>query len=519
MATPEAQMSILSRIETKPLRTNERVMTTVVKGLDFGVNKMDYIPTSFDKVLATQEVNKHKVDLVLWDTSGSPAYDSVRSLSYPDADVFLLCYKIADPISLQNVKTKWMPEIRRHDHGGHGAVPIILCGCQSDLRSDAGVLEQLSKVGRGPVSQEQGLGVCCEVGAVNYIETSSAMAYESRSEVHEAFELCALAFIKSGRGDLPRSPSSASSSTHKHLLNNSFGSQSDLSLPKKSGSACSSLKKRAQNISFSSSENEMAINSTVPPILEDDVFPGVSSQSRSPRLSHGDKARIRSKSQHRVSMAPTRNELAFMVEEEPAPPPLFTSTTNRSSCTAINIHSTTSQSPVSPAQAQVRANGLSRRTSFLAQTKPHGALSVESPSSPLGSVSSSSCYDLKSPVMSTHSVPTSSYEIKPNGLKVLGFESLKSHASTGSQGSTGSKTSTGSSYGSTSTAAAHLRKRGSLMPKDPSVPDTEDPELLRNLQYVSPKAGVYRPINSNGTAAGHNSSGNGGKGKKNCTIM
>ena len=36
--------------------------------------------------------------------AGSPAYDSVRSLAYHDADVFLLCFNVSDPISLYNVK-------------------------------------------------------------------------------------------------------------------------------------------------------------------------------------------------------------------------------------------------------------------------------------------------------------------------------------------------------------------------------------------------------------------------------
>ena len=61
---------------------------------------------------------------------GSPAYDSVRPLSYQEADVFLLCYKISDPISLYNVKNKWIRELRQH----RPDVPVILCGCQSDLR-------------------------------------------------------------------------------------------------------------------------------------------------------------------------------------------------------------------------------------------------------------------------------------------------------------------------------------------------------------------------------------------------
>ena len=29
---------------------------------------------------------------------------------------------------------------------------------------------------------------------------------------------------------------------------------------------------------------------------------------------------------------------------------------------------------------------------------------------------------------------------------------------------------------------------------DPDLPDTEDPNLLSNLQFVSPKAGVFRPV-------------------------
>ena len=62
--------------------------------------------------------------------AGSPAYDSVRPLSYQEADVFLLCYKISDPISLYNVKNKWIRELRQH----RPDVPVILCGCQSDLR-------------------------------------------------------------------------------------------------------------------------------------------------------------------------------------------------------------------------------------------------------------------------------------------------------------------------------------------------------------------------------------------------
>ena len=83
-----------------------------------------------------------------------------------------------------------MPEIRRY----RSNVPVILCGCQSDLRADPEVIASLGKRGRQPVSPEQALAICCDVGAANYVETSAVT-----SEVIEAFEVAGLAFMKTFR--------------------------------------------------------------------------------------------------------------------------------------------------------------------------------------------------------------------------------------------------------------------------------------------------------------------------------
>ena len=129
---------------------------------------------------------------------GSPAYDSVRPLSYQDADVFLLCYKISDPISLYNIKNKWIRELRSHRED----LPVVLCGCQADLRTDPVTLSHLGKTGRTPVTTDQALAICCEISAVNYIETSAKFPDEplsntsSANSLAEVFELCALAAIK-----------------------------------------------------------------------------------------------------------------------------------------------------------------------------------------------------------------------------------------------------------------------------------------------------------------------------------
>ena len=53
-----------------------------------------YKPTSFDKFLTTREVCGAPCSLTVWDTSGSQNFDTVRPLSYGEADVFIICFKV-----------------------------------------------------------------------------------------------------------------------------------------------------------------------------------------------------------------------------------------------------------------------------------------------------------------------------------------------------------------------------------------------------------------------------------------
>ncbi|KAF3857113.1 hypothetical protein F7725_008972 [Dissostichus mawsoni] len=43
-----------------------------------------YVPTVFENYTASFEIDTQRIELSLWDTSGSPYYDNVRPLSYPD---------------------------------------------------------------------------------------------------------------------------------------------------------------------------------------------------------------------------------------------------------------------------------------------------------------------------------------------------------------------------------------------------------------------------------------------------
>lgn len=88
----------------------------------------------------------------LFDTAGQEDYDRLRPLSYPQTDVFLVCFSVVSPSSFENVKEKWVPEITHHCQ----KTPFLLVGTQIDLREDAPTLEKLAKNKQKPISFEQG---------------------------------------------------------------------------------------------------------------------------------------------------------------------------------------------------------------------------------------------------------------------------------------------------------------------------------------------------------------------------
>lgn len=72
----------------------------------------EYIPTVFDNYSAQMSVDGRTVSLNLWDTAGQEEYDRLRTLSYPQTNVFIICFSISSPASYENVKHKWHPEVR-----------------------------------------------------------------------------------------------------------------------------------------------------------------------------------------------------------------------------------------------------------------------------------------------------------------------------------------------------------------------------------------------------------------------
>ncbi|KAI0148493.1 P-loop containing nucleoside triphosphate hydrolase protein [Xylariaceae sp. FL1272] len=139
--------------------------------------------------------------LGLFDTAGQEDYDRLRPLSYPQTDVFLICFSVISPASFENVREKWFPEISHHcPH-----VPLLIVGTQTDLREDPTVREKLAKQKMQPVRKEDGERMAKELErranqgkekkrdiTVKYVECSALTQYKLKDVFDEVSETNAL---------------------------------------------------------------------------------------------------------------------------------------------------------------------------------------------------------------------------------------------------------------------------------------------------------------------------------------
>ena len=85
----------------------------------------EYSPTVFENFSSAMTVPEEMdcgdgkdspsdVEIEVWDTAGQEDYERLRPLSYPGADVIVLCFAVDSPDSLHNATTKWAQELRRY---------------------------------------------------------------------------------------------------------------------------------------------------------------------------------------------------------------------------------------------------------------------------------------------------------------------------------------------------------------------------------------------------------------------
>ena len=180
----------------------------------------NYSPTSFFRYQTSEVVGARVVRFVLWDTSGSLETSTVRALAYREADVFLLCYSIADPGTLLSCLEHWVPELRLQAP----ATPIILVGCQSDRRTAS------NSASGSLVTSGQALAVSQQLSAVMYVETSARTSRRAVSSVMEVAALTSLGELRPAASNpvktLPNHPPSPMTS-RKPLRGRSVSSTRD----------------------------------------------------------------------------------------------------------------------------------------------------------------------------------------------------------------------------------------------------------------------------------------------------
>ena len=148
---------------------------------------LDYLPTMFDVLTKEVEVNGNKVQFALWDTAGSPEYNQLRPLSYPETDIFIICYSPTTRNSFESITRSWIPEIQLNCPD----VPFVILATKIDLRDDEEILNLLKEKNTTIVTFDEGRKLAIDNNASGYYECS-ASTYKG---IHSLMEDCARIII------------------------------------------------------------------------------------------------------------------------------------------------------------------------------------------------------------------------------------------------------------------------------------------------------------------------------------
>ncbi|CAN9502217.1 unnamed protein product [Ophioblennius macclurei] len=152
-----------------------------------GYNK-DYRQTAFDVFTGLVHVNGVPTRVKLIDTAGQEEFGHFRTLCYAHVDVFILCFSLVNPVSFDNISSKWIPQIR----ACNSTSPIILVGTQSDLHHNVSILIHLHQLGAAPVCHSRAKKLAHRIRAHDYVECSAL----TQHRLKDVFDRAVCAAIK-----------------------------------------------------------------------------------------------------------------------------------------------------------------------------------------------------------------------------------------------------------------------------------------------------------------------------------
>jgi len=158
----------------------------------------EYLPTVFENYTAQMQRSSEMILLHLWDTAGQEDYDRLRPLSYPGADVLLLCFSTISQASYDAIREKWAPEVHHYVPN----IPHLLVGTKIDLRETKAPDPNSGKY--EPITFDQGKAMADEIGAIKYMEVSSKTGKGVNEVFNEAVDL--VLKEREGHGDSGPTP-------------------------------------------------------------------------------------------------------------------------------------------------------------------------------------------------------------------------------------------------------------------------------------------------------------------------
>jgi len=139
----------------------------------------EYIPTINDTFNVHFNVGNKDVVVEVHDTAGGKDYEKLRTMSYSQAETFIIVFSLINASSFENVRKKWVAEIGQHNTKS----TIIIVGTKLDLRNDKTTLDKLKAKALSPITTEQGILLAKEVNAAKYIEFSA----QNRTGANDVF--------------------------------------------------------------------------------------------------------------------------------------------------------------------------------------------------------------------------------------------------------------------------------------------------------------------------------------------
>ncbi|ESO94121.1 hypothetical protein LOTGIDRAFT_118856 [Lottia gigantea] len=156
--------------------------TSMLMGYATNRYPTQHVPAVFDNYTGCVKVAGRKIDLEIMDSIQQESCAELCHNTFNDTDVFVVCFSVVQPDSLENVQKHWIPHIKNMAP----ETPFVLVGTQADLRQADFLLTELHQQGKEFISQSDADEMARNLGATCYVECSPGVEKQVRQILNRA---------------------------------------------------------------------------------------------------------------------------------------------------------------------------------------------------------------------------------------------------------------------------------------------------------------------------------------------